>query len=280
MYPLLEKDGLAIAYWATQLGFNLLIAPHCSLTEMTSILAVNTAKAGGVGANWWGRLATQAHYASLLGMLGIHAVSAFNEPPPRYPDLWTYLYAVYSCVHLLGFYGYFTLGQWLATLAPNTAETTGDAAPGAAAGTKTSTTVGTKKQASESSGGGLRVAFIHPDLGIGGAERLVVDAAVGLQSLGHSVTIYTAHHDPSHCFEETRDGTLAVKVHGDWLPRATCGRCMALWAYIRVFWVSFRVLWLQQLSNGNPEQQRFDCLVVDQVSHAVPLVCTTLRVCP
>jgi hypothetical protein len=34
----------------------------------------------------------------------------------------------------------------------------------------------------------------------------VVDAALGLQKLGHSVDIYTSHHDPKHCFEETRDG--------------------------------------------------------------------------
>ena len=58
----------------------------------------------------------------------------------------------------------------------------------------------------------LRVAFVHPDLGIGGAERLVVDAAVGLQLRGHSVVMYTSHHDPNHAFEETRDGTLKVKV--------------------------------------------------------------------
>ncbi|OSX56256.1 glycosyltransferase family 4 protein [Postia placenta MAD-698-R-SB12] len=53
--------------------------------------------------------------------------------------------------------------------------------------------------------GKLRIAFIHPDLGIGGAERLVVDAALGLQQLGHEVDIYTSHHDPEHCFDETRD---------------------------------------------------------------------------
>lgn len=74
----------------------------------------------------------------------------------------------------------------------------------------------------------LNVAFIHPDLGIGisldrlhlqiaadfnmqtgascGAERLVVDAAVGIQKKGHQVIFYTSHHDPNHCFEETRDG--------------------------------------------------------------------------
>jgi len=48
--------------------------------------------------------------------------------------------------------------------------------------------------------------FIHPDLGIGGAERLVVDAAVALQNRGHRVTIFTSHCDPRHCFDEARDG--------------------------------------------------------------------------
>ena len=50
------------------------------------------------------------------------------------------------------------------------------------------------------------VVFFHPDLGIGGAERLVVDAAVGLQNRGHKVVIFTSHCDPKHCFEEARDG--------------------------------------------------------------------------
>ena len=31
---------------------------------------------------------------------------------------------------------------------------------------------------------GLRVAFIHPDLGLGGAERLIVDAATELVKHG------------------------------------------------------------------------------------------------
>ena len=32
-----------------------------------------------------------------------------------------------------------------------------------------------------------KVALIHPDLGIGGAERLVVDAALELSALGYEV---------------------------------------------------------------------------------------------
>lgn len=57
------------------------------------------------------------------------------------------------------------------------------------------------------------IIFVHPDLGIGGAERLVIDAAVGLQSAGHKVTIFTSHCDPKHCFEEARDGKYSIPTH-------------------------------------------------------------------
>ena len=61
----------------------------------------------------------------------------------------------------------------------------------------------------------LRIGFVHPDLGIGGAERLVIDAAVGLQSLGHTVTILTSYRDKEHCFEEARDGTCPPSSQHD-----------------------------------------------------------------
>lgn len=60
----------------------------------------------------------------------------------------------------------------------------------------------TKKPAND----GKTIVFLHPDLGIGGAERLVVDAAVGLQKRGHRIVIFTSHCDPGHCFDEARDG--------------------------------------------------------------------------
>ena len=69
-----------------------------------------------------------------------------------------------------------------------------------------------------------RIVFLHPDLGIGGAERLVVDAALALKSRGHSVQFVTNHHDPDHCFEETKSNQLHVTVIGDWIPRSLFGR--------------------------------------------------------
>jgi len=56
------------------------------------------------------------------------------------------------------------------------------------------------------------IVFFHPDLGIGGAERLVIDAAVGLQARGHKVTIFTSHCDPGHCFDEARDGKSSSTI--------------------------------------------------------------------
>ncbi|KAF8119258.1 hypothetical protein EV363DRAFT_1463276 [Boletus edulis] len=36
------------------------------------------------------------------------------------------------------------------------------------------------------------------------APPVPLDAALGLQALGHTVDIYISHHDPNHCFDETR----------------------------------------------------------------------------
>ncbi|KAI9357754.1 alpha-1,3/1,6-mannosyltransferase ALG2 [Pilaira anomala] len=110
----------------------------------------------------------------------------------------------------------------------------------------------------------LQIAFIHPDLGIGGAERLVVDAAVGIQSKGHKVVVYTSHHDPNHCFEETRDGTLQVRVHGNKLPRDLFGRFYIIFAIIRQVAL---VLWILQY-----EKETYDIIFVDQLSACVPLL--------
>jgi alpha-1,3/alpha-1,6-mannosyltransferase len=114
-------------------------------------------------------------------------------------------------------------------------------------------------------GAPLRVSFVHPDLGIGGAENLMVNAAVALQKKGHAVRIYTAHHDPAHCFAETRgEGRLAacITVHGDWLPRTVLGAGQVLCAIARTAYAS-----LVLLLTG--EQ---DVIFVDQVAAVVPLL--------
>jgi len=110
----------------------------------------------------------------------------------------------------------------------------------------------------------LNIVFVHPDLGIGGAERAVVDAAVALKSRGHQVTMLTAHHDTSHCFDETRNGTLSVTVVGDWLPRSLFGRCRALCAYVRMVVVAAYLVFF----SGIP----CDVVLCDQVSACIPVL--------
>ncbi|TFK80302.1 glycosyltransferase family 4 protein [Polyporus arcularius HHB13444] len=110
----------------------------------------------------------------------------------------------------------------------------------------------------------LRIAFIHPDLGIGGAERLVVDAALGLQKLGHSVDIYTSHHDPGHCFEETRDGTLRVHHVVPPFPRAIRGKLHILFSHARQLHLTAHLV--------RPGAPAYDVYFVDQLSTCIPLL--------
>lgn len=110
----------------------------------------------------------------------------------------------------------------------------------------------------------LRVAFIHPDLGIGGAERLVVDAALGLQALGHSVDIYTSHHDKEHCFDETRNGTLRVHHVVPPFPRSWKGKFHILLAHARQLHLTKFLL--------SSRVDQHDIFFVDQLSTCIPLL--------
>ena len=109
----------------------------------------------------------------------------------------------------------------------------------------------------------MNVAILHPELGIGGAERLIVDAAVALQRAGHRVTIFTAHHDRARCLDETRDGTLDVRVHGGALPLHLGGRLRAPAAIARMVAVGGAAL-----RQAGP----LDVIFCDTVAHAIPLL--------
>ena len=128
-----------------------------------------------------------------------------------------------------------------------------------------------RRTTTASEGDGLRVVFVHPDLGIGGAENLVVNAAVALKKKGHTVLMYTAHHDPSHCFAETKPGGVlgdAVFVHGDWLPRSILGTAHVVCSIVRMLYVSLVVV----LDMGGDGNGPADVIFCDQISAAVPLL--------
>jgi alpha-1,3/alpha-1,6-mannosyltransferase len=156
----------------------------------------------------------------------------------------------------------------------------------------------------------LRIGFIHPDLGIGelfgersttaaysntgGAERLVVDAAVALQRRGHDITIFTSRHDPTRCFEETRNGTsscslpliqltsprtLQIRVLGSSIPqRLPHIKATIILSLLRSILLSILLILSIYLpppaSPFNPLSRLtpFDVFVVDQQSVCVPLL--------
>ncbi|KAF5979367.1 alpha-1 3 alpha-1 6-mannosyltransferase [Fusarium coicis] len=112
------------------------------------------------------------------------------------------------------------------------------------------------------------IVFFHPDLGIGGAERLVVDAAVGLQERGHRVVIFTNHCDPKHCFDECRDGTLDVRVRGHWLiPMSILSRLTILCAILRHVHLLIHIA-----LSGELQALRPLAFIVDQLSAGLPLM--------
>lgn len=108
-----------------------------------------------------------------------------------------------------------------------------------------------------------QIVFLHPDLGIGGAERLIVDSAVALESCGYDVSIITNHHDPKHCFEETLQSNLSVTVVADWFPRSIFGYMTALCAYIRLILATLYLLFYEK---------KPDVTFVDQISAPIILL--------
>ena len=118
-------------------------------------------------------------------------------------------------------------------------------------------------------GAPMRVAVVHPDLGLGGAERLVVDACSELARRGHVVEIYTPHFDEHRCFPECGTGAFTITRAGGWFPRTILGRCQALCTYVRCVLAALAVL----LSS-----RRYDVAFADSVSAVVPVLQWKMRV--
>ena len=109
----------------------------------------------------------------------------------------------------------------------------------------------------------LRIAILHPELGIGGAERLIVSVAQALQSRGHRPTVFTARRDPAHSFAPTRDGTLDVRVHGGRMPLHVGGRLRLPAAITRMAALGAAM---------RRDRARFDLVFCDMVAHVIPVL--------
>ncbi|KEP67687.1 UNVERIFIED_CONTAM: glycosyltransferase, group 1 family protein [Hammondia hammondi] len=103
--------------------------------------------------------------------------------------------------------------------------------------------------------------IVHLDLGIGGAEHLIVLAALAMQGRdsksegaesrgkhraeennlraedGYDVEVLTTRHDRSRCFPPTVDGRLKISVFGSFLPRSIFGKAVAFCSVLRMLWL-------------------------------------------
>jgi len=109
----------------------------------------------------------------------------------------------------------------------------------------------------------LKIAILHPELGIGGAERLMVDAAVELSALGHDVRIFTARHDPGRSFPETFTGRFSIAVRGRSVPGAVLNRFRAVFSILRMLLLSLAT----RVGQFKP-----DVFLCDLVPHVLPLL--------
>lgn len=109
----------------------------------------------------------------------------------------------------------------------------------------------------------MRIGFVHPQLGVGGAERLVLDAASCLQQAGHRVTIFTSRHERERSLHDARDGAVEVRTYGDFLPLDIADRMIAPLNIGRTCYAALRLAM---------SREHFDVIFADLVSQSIPIL--------
>ena len=114
----------------------------------------------------------------------------------------------------------------------------------------------------------IHIVFIHLDLGIGGAEQLVIQLAKASRDLGHKVDITTTRCDQEHCFAAVKkpDGELSdnVTVYGRFIPPNIFGIATALMSTVRMLYLTYKVV--------RGHHSSADVVVVDVLPTSLPLV--------
>ena len=72
--------------------------------------------------------------------------------------------------------------------------------------------------------------------------------------------MFTSHYDSGRCFEETRDGSFPVVVHGDFMPRHIGHKLHIVFANLRNLWLAAAVA---------TRRRAFDVIICDQVKRHV-----------
>jgi alpha-1,3/alpha-1,6-mannosyltransferase len=135
------------------------------------------------------------------------------------------------------------------------------------------------------------VIFIHLDLGIGGAEQLVLNLATASmatsrhppqqqqQNYNHQDTvvhIYTSHCDQSHCFDQVKKphGSLCknVNVRGAFLPPSVFGMGTALCSTIRMLYITACAIYDVSCHSQEVRAQENLVFVLDVLPTSIPLL--------
>ena len=116
-----------------------------------------------------------------------------------------------------------------------------------------------------------RVVFIHLDLGIGGAEQLILQLASASQDLGYDVDLVTSRCDQDHCFSSVKlpSGRLSrqVYVYGRFIPPNLFGIATAFMSTVRMLYLTWKV---------TRNHKSADVVVVDVLPTSLPLLLSLL----
>jgi alpha-1,3/alpha-1,6-mannosyltransferase len=104
------------------------------------------------------------------------------------------------------------------------------------------------------------VAIIHPDLGIGGAERLILDVAHAVTSAGRHPVIWTSCYERSRAFDDASG--FQIEVRGGFLPRHILGCFHIIFALLRNLFVTI------SCARSSPAK----IFIVDQISAWLPVL--------
>ena len=102
--------------------------------------------------------------------------------------------------------------------------------------------------------------FRSPDLGIGGAERLILDVAHAVKSTNPETSIWTSRFEKDRIFNDATE--FDVHVYGNHIPRHILGCFHIIFALLRNLWLCIRCALLSDA----------DIFIVDQISAWVPIL--------
>lgn len=113
----------------------------------------------------------------------------------------------------------------------------------------------------------FQVVFVHLDLGIGGAEQLVLSLAKASLQAGHDVQLVTCNCRQEHCFDEVKKphGILADRLHvwGNYIPSCVLNMGTALCSSIRLLYLCVWTTW---------RFPQADLVVLDVLPTPIPLL--------